>query len=166
VSWNLMIGKNALWVAKQHGHSIATMLRAYAAWAEGSVETDIETIKSAITLTPVPRELPVRPTEERHGCRQGATGDEILLILDNLAVDLSVVEVIRRLCAPASAVISVADETTSHCFPRSNCSCQKWLGWKDSNLRMAGSKPQEAVDNQQVTDFPELRIPSHPISSP
>lgn len=25
VSWNLMIGKNALWVAKQHGHSIATM---------------------------------------------------------------------------------------------------------------------------------------------
>jgi hypothetical protein len=27
-----MVGKNALWVAKQHGHSIATMLRAYAAW--------------------------------------------------------------------------------------------------------------------------------------
>ena len=30
-----MVGKNPLWVAKQHGHSIATMLRAYAAWAEG-----------------------------------------------------------------------------------------------------------------------------------
>jgi hypothetical protein len=28
VSWNLMAGKNPLWVAKQHGHSIATMLRA------------------------------------------------------------------------------------------------------------------------------------------
>ncbi len=53
-----MIGKNALWVAKQHGHCIATMLRACAAWAEGSVETDIETIRIAINLTPVPRELP------------------------------------------------------------------------------------------------------------
>jgi len=27
VSWNLMIGKNPLWAAKQHGHSVATMLR-------------------------------------------------------------------------------------------------------------------------------------------
>jgi hypothetical protein len=38
---NLMIGKNPLWVAKQHGHSIATMLRAYAAWAEGTAEVDV-----------------------------------------------------------------------------------------------------------------------------
>jgi integrase len=44
VSWNLMCGKNALWVAKQHGHSIATMLRAYAAWAEGAAEVDVEAI--------------------------------------------------------------------------------------------------------------------------
>jgi integrase len=28
VSWDLMIGRGALWVARQHGHSIATMLRA------------------------------------------------------------------------------------------------------------------------------------------
>lgn len=33
---NLMVGKNVLWVAKQHGHSIVTMLRIYAAWAEGA----------------------------------------------------------------------------------------------------------------------------------
>ena len=26
VSWDLMLGRNPLWVAKQHGHSIATML--------------------------------------------------------------------------------------------------------------------------------------------
>jgi integrase len=38
VSWDLMVGRNPLWVAKQHGHSITTMLRAYAAWAEGAVE--------------------------------------------------------------------------------------------------------------------------------
>jgi hypothetical protein len=28
--WNLMIGKNPLWVAKQHGHSVQTMLETYA----------------------------------------------------------------------------------------------------------------------------------------
>ena len=32
VSWDLMIGRSALWVARQHGHSITTMLRFYAAW--------------------------------------------------------------------------------------------------------------------------------------
>ncbi len=36
VSWNLMVGHNPLWVAKQHGHRIATMLSAYAAWTEGA----------------------------------------------------------------------------------------------------------------------------------
>jgi hypothetical protein len=58
-----MIGKNALWVAKQHGHSIATMLRAYAAWAEGSVESDIKTIRRSMSLTPAPRGLPARADE-------------------------------------------------------------------------------------------------------
>ena len=36
-----MIGKRPLWMAKQHGHSITTMLSVYAAWADGSVESDI-----------------------------------------------------------------------------------------------------------------------------
>jgi integrase len=36
VSWNLMVGKNPLWVAKQHGHSVQTMLDTYAAWTEGA----------------------------------------------------------------------------------------------------------------------------------
>jgi hypothetical protein len=48
VSWNLMIGKNPMWVAKQHGHSIATMLRAYAAWTEGASEIDIVAIRGAM----------------------------------------------------------------------------------------------------------------------
>jgi len=102
-----MIGKNALRVAKQHGHSIATMLPAYAAWAEGSLETDIETIESSMSLTPVRRALPVRPNEECHPCRHPCPSEGILLALDDLAVGLSVAEVIHRLCAPASAVIDV-----------------------------------------------------------
>ena len=47
VSWDLMIGRNALWVAQQHGHSITTMLRVYTAWAEGAIEADLKAIERA-----------------------------------------------------------------------------------------------------------------------
>jgi hypothetical protein len=49
-----MVGKNPLWVAKQHGHSIATMLRAHAAWAEGTMEVDIEAIKRSMNSSAAP----------------------------------------------------------------------------------------------------------------
>ena len=52
VSWNLMVGQSALWVARQHGHSIATMLRAYAAWTEGAIEADLDAIKRAMSAAP------------------------------------------------------------------------------------------------------------------
>ena len=45
VSWNLMLGKNLLWVAKLHGHSVQTMLDVYAAWIEGSKESALEAIR-------------------------------------------------------------------------------------------------------------------------
>jgi hypothetical protein len=50
--------QNVLWVAKQHGHSIVTMLRIYAAWAEGAVEADVEAIKRSMNLTSICRESP------------------------------------------------------------------------------------------------------------
>lgn len=49
VSWNLMRGKSPLWVAKQHGHTITTMLKAYAAWTEGATDCDIRGIWRAMT---------------------------------------------------------------------------------------------------------------------
>ena len=52
VSWNLMVGKNPLWVAKQHGHSVQTMLDTYAAWTEGAGESDIAEIKRAMEGRP------------------------------------------------------------------------------------------------------------------
>jgi integrase len=52
VSWNLMIGKNLLWVAKQHGHSVTTMLDVYAAWTEGATDSDVEAIKRAMESSP------------------------------------------------------------------------------------------------------------------
>jgi integrase len=48
VSWDLMIGRSALWVARQHGHSIATMLRFYAAWADGAPESDVGRIRATL----------------------------------------------------------------------------------------------------------------------
>lgn len=48
VSWNLMLGKNPLWVARQHGHSVRTMLEVYAAWADGAVESDLVAIRRSM----------------------------------------------------------------------------------------------------------------------
>jgi len=45
VSWNLMRGRNPLWVAKQHGHGILTMLTVYAAWTDGALEVDVAAIR-------------------------------------------------------------------------------------------------------------------------
>jgi len=67
VSWNLMVGKNLLWVAKQHGHSVATMLATYGTWIEGSQNEDLEAIKRAMAASPRSavrlRLVPERPSQ-------------------------------------------------------------------------------------------------------
>lgn len=50
VSWNLMLGKNPLWVSRQHGHSVRTMLEVYAACAEGAVESDLAAIRRSMGI--------------------------------------------------------------------------------------------------------------------
>jgi integrase len=55
VTWQLMLGKNLLWVAKQHGHSVEVMLRMYAAWLDGATEADIYAIKNAMEKRPAAR---------------------------------------------------------------------------------------------------------------
>ncbi len=52
VTWQLMLGKNLLWVAKQHGHSVEVMLRMYAAWLDGATAADIQAIKQAMERRP------------------------------------------------------------------------------------------------------------------
>jgi hypothetical protein len=60
-----MVGKNPLWVAKQHGHSVTTMFRVYTAWAKGALDADIQAIKRAMKRRPAPAPDPEwrRPTE-------------------------------------------------------------------------------------------------------
>ena len=59
VSWNLMIGVNPLKVAKQHGHSVQTMLETYAAWLDGTTKSDLKAIEQAMEV-PRSSSSPVR----------------------------------------------------------------------------------------------------------
>ena len=47
MSWNLMMGKNFLWVAEQHGHSPEVMLKTYAKWMRGTTEKDFDATRCA-----------------------------------------------------------------------------------------------------------------------
>ena len=51
VSWNLMLRRSPLFVAKQHGHAILTMLTIYAAWTEGALPADVAAIRRAMTAS-------------------------------------------------------------------------------------------------------------------
>jgi hypothetical protein len=110
VSWNLMAGKNALWVAKQHGHSIATMLRAYAAWAEGATEVDVEAIKRSMN-------------------------DEGPPVATNLAADLPVAEVIHALCMLTPVPVGISRPSNNPLPFKEKFQQLKlersWLGWQD-----------------------------------
>jgi len=43
-----MTGRNLLWCARQHGHSVQVMLSMYGAWIEGSTEADAEAIRRSM----------------------------------------------------------------------------------------------------------------------
>ena len=69
VSWNLMIGRSPLLVAKEHGHRVTTMLSVYAAWTEGAPESDIIAIREAMTCTTRP--MPDPPTRQTTSDERG-----------------------------------------------------------------------------------------------
>jgi len=73
VTWNLMIGKNLLWVAEMHGHSPAVMLKTYAKWLKESTEQDIEAIKRSMGFaTNMPLEFPkIRMSAVKMAEREG-----------------------------------------------------------------------------------------------
>jgi hypothetical protein len=84
-----MIGKSPLWAAKQHGHSIAAVLRAYAAWAEGTAEVDAKAIKRSMNASESPATL-------------------------NLAVNLSVAEALETKSMRQAAAASSIDAQVTH----------------------------------------------------
>jgi hypothetical protein len=52
-----MMGKNLLWCARQHGHSVQVMTTTYAVWIEGSTEADLVAIRTAFEAEPTASQL-------------------------------------------------------------------------------------------------------------
>jgi integrase len=52
ITWSLMVGKNPLWVAKQHGHSAHLMLDVYANWLDGADVPEIARIEQSMQRSP------------------------------------------------------------------------------------------------------------------
>lgn len=71
ISWRLMVGHNVMLVAEEDGHSVATMLKTYAAWTKGATEVDVKIIKRAMTRSPLPPSLAPSPGSPRFGGFEG-----------------------------------------------------------------------------------------------
>jgi hypothetical protein len=99
---------------KQHGHSIATMLRAYAAWAEGAAEVDVEAIKRSMNEEKLPTAI-------------------------ILAADLSLASAIHTRGAPASVLAcaprAIANPLSVEKKAEKNEGKIVWLGWQDYSAR-------------------------------
>src|SRR6185437_7097685 len=110
VSWNLMVGKKVLWVAKQHGHSTMTMLRAYGAWTEGTAEADVLAIERSMNL--MPRQVRVaRPVAPCRYGRRAVIGAP--LIPKALAVDQPIATGTDEVGVPVSTTESPPAATAS-----------------------------------------------------
>jgi integrase len=152
VSWNLMLGKNVLWVAKQHGHSIITMLRIYAAWTEGAVEADVTAIERSMMLTrTAPRDRPRKPP--RSGGRL-ANPETAAPPPNDLAVVQSVPKTITELFAACESRI----RRLTACTEKRK---QTWLGWQDYSARtgLTPSGPSLRALKRQITRGTPPRIP-------
>jgi integrase len=121
VSWNLIIGRNPLWVAKQHGHSITTMLSVYAAWTEGSTEPDIRAIKRAMAPNPLACERAESP--EHTALRPSATTPRLVAAPPSRYINAG---------SPSSIATGFA---TRHRQGRAKCSKRRLLGGGERGIR-------------------------------
>jgi len=132
ISWRLMIGHNRLLVAMEDGHSVATMERTYAAWTKGAKPEDVELIKTAMAGSPKADIGSGEATESPLESPEMATKWP-------LAEEIAGTGVVK----PKAG--EVACRRVSGSISGGKCRSKSWLGWKDSNLRMAGSKPGQRL---------------------
>jgi len=127
VTWQLMLGKNLLWVAKQHGHSVEVMLRMYAAWLEGATEADIHAIKQAM--------------ERRPAARAAIPDQRAAITAVNAGTNRTKLIVIRPLESPEfGSSLAVGNGERSKPLNRDEI---KWRrGW-DSNPRAGITRPSD-----------------------
>ena len=127
-SWRLMIGHNRLLVAMEDGHSVATMERTYAAWTKGAKPEDVELIKAAMGGSP-------------KADVGSSAATESPLQSPEMATKWPPAKEIAGVQAVTSTTGEVAPDRVSSSIYEGKCRNKTWLGWQDSNLRMAGSKP-------------------------
>jgi integrase len=132
ISWRLMKGDNPLLVAQEDGHSVETMLRTYAAWIKGAQPEDIEGIKKAMAG---------RPSTNGHSPDSDVHGP---LESPQMGTKWPPAEQTEGHQPSNDSTNEIAAGQLTDCSSnkkRKKCGQKNWLGWKDSNLRMAGSKP-------------------------
>ena len=128
MTWQLMLGKKLLWVAKQHGHSVEVMLRMYAAWLEGATEADIHAIKKAM--------------EKRPAARAAFLDSRTAISTVNAVLNRVTQIVIRPLKSPEFGNSLAVGKDPSDSSLR-NASKIKWRrGW-DSNPRAGITRPSD-----------------------
>jgi hypothetical protein len=125
VTWQLMLGKNLLWVAKQHGHSVEVMLRMYAAWLEGATESDIRAIKQAM--------------EKRSPAHAAIYDSRTAISAVNAATNRVAQIVIRPLKSPEFGSSLAVGKSPSDSSLRNDSKIKWRRGW-DSNPRKASSQ--------------------------
>jgi hypothetical protein len=120
-------------VAQDDGHSVETMLPTYAAWIKGANLEDIEGIKQAIAGHPATDAL------------SQDSGANRPLQSPNLAATWPPEVPNPTVQALVPATPAAVARHATHSFNRESAEYREgknWLGWQDSNLRMAGSKPE------------------------
>jgi integrase len=128
VTWQLMLGKNLLWVAKQHGHSVEVMLRMYAAWLEGATDSDIHAIKQTV--------------EKRSGARAAFQDSRAAISSVNAATNRARLMVIRPLKSPEFGSSLAVGKDLSDSSLRNDSKIKWRRGW-DSNPRAGITRPSD-----------------------
>jgi integrase len=128
VTWQLMLGKNLLWVAKQHGHSVEVMLRMYAAWLDSATDTDIYAIKQA--------------TERRPATRAAFLDSRAAISAVNTATNRARLIVIRPPESPEFGSRLAVGNSLSDSSLRNDSKIKWRRGW-DSNPRAGITRPSD-----------------------
>jgi len=128
VTWQLMLGKNLLWVAKQHGHSVEVMLRMYAGWLDGTTEAGIHAIKQAM--------------EKRPDARAAFLDSRTAISAVNAATNRVTQIVIRPLKSPEFGSSLAVGKDLSDSSLRNDSKIKWRRGW-DSNPRAGITRPSD-----------------------
>jgi hypothetical protein len=151
-----MIGKNPVWVAKQHGHSVATMFRVYTAWVEGAGECDIAAINGGISHRPF------------HWRRLAKSKTSV-----STCAPSSGIGSLDTGCPGQRGILATVGESGSKSGSTEQCN---QLSTGETREKHGGEGGIRTVDglltrpktirNQQVTDSYANRVPLLPLDSP